>query len=96
VFSHSPIEVINECLRHVGRIMTPTGFFDFTFNATNGPDHQVLREDFYYRTEGLIALAAGQGLEARLMNDWGTLQSLQSKLRVTRLSSPSPIALRPE
>ena len=50
VFSHSPIEVIDECLAHVGRVLAPGGFFDFTFDRTDGAEHQVLREDFYYRT----------------------------------------------
>ena len=57
VFSHSPVEVIEECLSHVGRIMKPDGFFDFTFDRTEGAEHQVLHEDFYYRTETLVALA---------------------------------------
>ena len=30
VFSHSPPEVVEECLRHVGRILRPSGFFDFS------------------------------------------------------------------
>jgi len=83
VFTHSPLDVIDECLRNVGRVMTPVGFFDFTFNRTDGSEHQVLHEDFYYRTETLIDMAAGHGLRARLMDDWGTVHS-QSKLRVTR------------
>src|ERR1700683_680901 len=62
VLSHSPAEVIEECLAHVGRVMKPDGFFDFTFDRTTGTEHQVLREDFYYRTETLLALAAGHGL----------------------------------
>ena len=33
------------------------GFFDFTFDRTEGTEHQVLREDFYYRTETLLDLA---------------------------------------
>ena len=55
VFSHSPIEVIDECLANVGRVMRPDGVFDFTFCRTEGPEHQVLREDFYYRTETLLS-----------------------------------------
>ena len=51
VFSHCPIEVIDECLAHVGRVMKPGGFFDFTFDRTEGAEHHMLREDFYYRTE---------------------------------------------
>ena len=46
-------------------------------------EHHVLHEDFYYRTETLIALAAGHGLQARLMDDWERLPHEQSKLRVT-------------
>lgn len=84
VFSHSPIGVIDECLTHVGRIMSPDGFFDFTFDRTTGAEHSVLREDFYYRTETLVALADKHGLDARFMDDWEKLPHGQSKLRVTR------------
>jgi SAM-dependent methyltransferase len=84
VFSHSPIGVIEECLAHVGRVMAPGGFFDFTFDRTEGAEHQVLREDFYYRTETLIALAERHGLTAEFMADWEKLPHEQSKLRVTK------------
>lgn len=84
VFSHSPIEVIDECLAHVGRIMTPGGFFDFTFDKTDGAEHQVLREDFYYRTETLLDLAARHGLQGEFSEDWEALAHDQSKIRVTR------------
>jgi SAM-dependent methyltransferase len=84
VFSHSPIEVIGECLAHVGRVMAPGGFFDFTFDRTDGEEHQVLREDFYYRTRTLTDLAQRHGLEATFMADWETLPHDQSKIRVTR------------
>jgi len=80
--------VIDECLRHIGRIMAPGGFFDFTFKRTEAIEHQVLHEDFYYRTPTLIALASRHGLQARLMDDWGPPRSEQSKLRVTRSASP--------
>ncbi|MFD5316428.1 class I SAM-dependent methyltransferase [Streptomyces sp. NPDC127098] len=83
VFSHSPLPVIDECLAHVGRILAPGGFFDFTFDRTEGREHQVLREDFYYRAETLTELAAGHGLTARLMADWERLPHGQSKIRVT-------------
>ena len=83
VFSHSPIDVIDECLRTVRRVMAPGGFFDFTFDRTEGGEHQVLHEDFYYRTETLAALAAKHGLQARFMDDWELLPHGQSKLRVT-------------
>ncbi len=83
VFSHSPIEVIDECLGSVGRVMAPGGFFDFTFDRTEGAEHHVLREDFYYRTHTLTDLAARHGLRARLMEDWELLPHEQSKIRVT-------------
>jgi ubiquinone/menaquinone biosynthesis C-methylase UbiE len=84
VFSHSPLPVIDECLAHVGRIMTPGGIFDFTFDQTEGSEHQVLREDFYYRTETLLELARGHGLAAQYMADWKETGHEQSKIRVTR------------
>ncbi|MEU1786573.1 methyltransferase [Streptomyces sparsogenes] len=84
VFSHSPREVIEECLAHVARVLAPGGYFDFTFNRTEGPEHHVLREDFYYRTDTLVRLAADHGLAARFMEDWEELPHRQSKIRVTR------------
>ncbi|WP_030383086.1 MULTISPECIES: class I SAM-dependent methyltransferase [unclassified Streptomyces] len=83
VFSHSPLPVIEECLAHVGRVLRPGGWFDFTFDRTEGEEHHVLHEDFYYRTETLVALAATYGLEARFMDDWERLPHGQSKIRVT-------------
>ncbi|MEU3731649.1 class I SAM-dependent methyltransferase [Streptomyces sp. NPDC033538] len=83
VFSHSPLPVIEECFAHIGRVLAPGGWFDFTFDRTEGEEHHVLREDFYYRTETLIALAAEHGLTARFMDDWEELGHGQSKIRVT-------------
>ncbi|RAY11196.1 methyltransferase [Actinomadura craniellae] len=83
VFSHSPIEVIEECLAHVGRVLARGGFFDFTFGRTERAEHHVLREDFYYRTETLASLAGRHGLTARFMDDWERLPHKQSKLRLT-------------
>jgi ubiquinone/menaquinone biosynthesis C-methylase UbiE len=91
VFSHSPIEVIDECLRHVGRVMAPGAFFDFTLHVTGGSEHQVLHEDFYYRAETLTRLAAQSGLQVRLMEDWGAVHQ-QSKMRVTELVPDPPPA----
>jgi len=86
VFSHSPLQVIDECLAHVGRVMTADAVFDFTFNRTEGPEHQVLHEDFYYRTETLTGLADSHGLDAELMTDWEETGHPQAKIRVTRRS----------
>ncbi|UCM91825.1 class I SAM-dependent methyltransferase [Streptomyces marincola] len=83
VFSHSPLSVIDECLAHVGRVMAPGAFFDFTFDRTEGREHHVLREDFYYRTETLVALAERHGLRARFEEDWEKLPHGQSRIRVT-------------
>ncbi|GAT67549.1 class I SAM-dependent methyltransferase [Planomonospora sp. ID91781] len=83
VFSHSPLHVIEECFAHVGRVMRPGGWFDFTFDRTEGREHQVLREDFYYRTETLVNLAARYGLTAKFMDDWEELPHKQSKIRIT-------------
>lgn len=83
VFSHSPPHVIEQCLAHVGRVLAPGGFFDFTFGRTEGEEHQVLHEDFYYRTDTLVELAREHGLSARLMDDWEDLPHQQSKIRVT-------------
>jgi SAM-dependent methyltransferase len=90
VFSHCPIEVIDECLAHVGRVMKPGGFFDFTFDRTDGAEHHVLREDFYYQTGTLVALAGRHGLAAQFMKDWEQLPHPQSKLRVTAGPPASP------
>jgi SAM-dependent methyltransferase len=93
VFSHSPIEVISECLAHVGRVMKPDGFFDFTFGRTEGAEHHVLREDFYYRTETLVALAGRHGLIGQFMRDWEELPHPQSRLRITRPAELRYIAI---
>lgn len=84
VFTHSPLEVIDECLANVGRVMRPDGVFDFTFCRTEGSEHQVLREDFYYRTDTLLKLADAHGLDAELLEDWEELPHPQSKIRVAR------------
>jgi SAM-dependent methyltransferase len=91
VFSHSPLHVIEECLAHVGRVMKPGGFFDFTFDRTEGAEHQVLREDFYYRTETLTALAGQYGLHGEFMADWEELPHAQSKIRITRPTLPGTV-----
>lgn len=90
VFSHSPIHVIDQCLTHVGRILHPDGFFDFTFDRTDGTEHHVLWEDFYYRTDTLLALAAKHGLHAAFMDDWERLPHKQSKLRITHTGDRAP------
>lgn len=87
VYSHCPPSVIEECFAHVGRVLKPTGHFDFTFDRTEGPEHHVLHEDFYYRTETLIELAAEHDLDATFMPDWETRPHDQSKIRIRHRST---------
>jgi SAM-dependent methyltransferase len=86
VFSHTPLDVIEDCFAHVGRIMKPDGYFDFTFKRTEGKEYGKLREDFYFRTETLIDAASRHGLSAQFMDDWEALGHSQSKIRVTLAS----------
>jgi SAM-dependent methyltransferase len=81
VFSHCPPAVIVECFDHAGRILRPGGWFDFTFNATGGKEHHVLREDYYYRPETLLQAARDRGFEATFMEDWEPRHP-QSKIRL--------------
>jgi SAM-dependent methyltransferase len=90
VFSHSPIPVIEEAFRHVGRILRPDGFLDFTFNRTDGRERNVLREDFYYRTDTLLELADRCGLDGQFMDDWEELNHRQSKIRVRPRAKGDP------
>jgi len=82
VFSHCPIEVIAECFANVGRVMAPKAFFDFTYNATDGLPHQVLREDYYYPPERLVELAEAHGFEAELRDDWDGNRQAKMRLRL--------------
>ncbi|QVQ52482.1 class I SAM-dependent methyltransferase [Spiractinospora alimapuensis] len=84
VFSHCPPAVIEECLAHIGRVLTPGGFFDFTFNRTTGAEYQVLREDYYYRTEHLLTMAEKHGFRPEFREDWEERPHRQSKIRVTK------------
>ena len=81
VFSHCPLEVIEECFANVGRLLRADGWFDLTFNATSDREHHVLHEDYYYYPETLIQLAQRFGFEAELLADWEP-QHKQSKLRL--------------
>jgi hypothetical protein len=87
VFTHCPIEIIDECLANIGRIMAPDGFFDFTFYCHGERDYQVLGEDFYYRPATLLALADRHGLSAQLLDDWNDPWDHQPKIRLTRRPS---------
>jgi hypothetical protein len=72
VFTHTPIDTIGEALAHVGRLLKPNGYFDFTYGETAGPARDFLREDFYYSTQQLVDLARSHGLTGEKMQDWIT------------------------
>jgi SAM-dependent methyltransferase len=91
VFTHCPVGIIEECFAHIGRIMAPGGFFDFTFYRTDDAEYQVHREDFYYRVDTLTRLAGKFGLTARLMDDWLDPWDSQPKIRVTAHEKTPPI-----
>jgi SAM-dependent methyltransferase len=84
VFTHCPVEIIEQCFANVGRIMAPGAIFDFTFYRSTGDEYQVYREDFYYRPETLVRLAAKYHLRAEPMDDWIDPWDHQPKLRLTK------------
>jgi len=88
VFTHCPVEIIDQCLANVGRVMAPGGFFDFTFYASDDQDYQVHREDFYYRPETLLAMAERHGLNAQMLDDWHDPWDHQPKMRLARRAGP--------
>jgi SAM-dependent methyltransferase len=77
VFSHTPLEVVDEALGGVARVLAPGGYFDFTY--FDGPTRDFLREDFWHPTDQLIDLARSHGLAAERMTDW---DYPQAKIRV--------------
>lgn len=88
VFSHSPLPVVAECFAHVGRVMKPRGWFDLTFDRTDGKEHHV-HEDFYYRTETSLSLAEEHGLRGEFVSDWEARPHRQSKIRLRRDRPPA-------
>jgi len=85
VFSHCPLDVIEECFAHIGRVMKPDAFFDFTFFRSDNKDYGRLREEFRYRVETLTGAAERHGFHAQFMEDWEG-RHVQSKMRL-RLAS---------
>ena len=85
VFSHCPLDVIEECFAHIGRVMKPDAFFDFTFYRSKDKDYGRLREEFRYRVETLTAVAERHGFHAQFMEDWEG-RHVQSKMRLTLAS----------
>ena len=79
VFSHTPLDVIDGYLQGMRRVLKPTGFFDFTYNETDGDTWDFLEEDYYFRRQVLIDLAAEHGFAATPMTGW---EHKQAKLRL--------------
>jgi ubiquinone/menaquinone biosynthesis C-methylase UbiE len=88
VFTHSPIEVIEECLDNIWRVLRPGGFFDFTYFAAASQPYVRHREDFYYRTDQLVSMARARGYRAEIMTDW---DYSQSKLRLYEDGAGRPL-----
>ena len=88
VFTHSPVDVIDQCFASVTRILKPDGFFDFTY--LKGERMSYLDEDFSYPTQMLVDMAAAHRLLATPMADWDRSQPEQQKLRLRR--QPAAVA----
>lgn len=80
VFTHIPLDAIEQCLRNVGEVLVPGGRFYATYNerSAGGPD-RVDRSElaydkdpiFRYDFATLAKLCEGTGLEAERIGDWG-------------------------
>jgi SAM-dependent methyltransferase len=82
VYSHLPIELINQSLEAVYRIVKPGGFFDFTFLPTENAPYSFCDEDFYYPGDCLLAACEKAGFSAAIMPDW---KYNQLKIRAKKL-----------
>ena len=92
VFSHSPLAVIEECLAHVGRVLAPGGWFDFTFDRTEGANTRCCARTSTTAPRPCWSWPAKHGLAARFMDDWEELPHGQSKIRISHRPNPSGVA----
>lgn len=79
VFSHTPAEVVAECLAHVRRVMRPTGFFDFTYNPSAGASFHRKHQAYFHHSAALRHLAEENGFDVEEMTDW---EHVQAKMRL--------------
>jgi ubiquinone/menaquinone biosynthesis C-methylase UbiE len=82
VFSHTRQDVLEQALDSLPRLLTPSGFFDFTYFESEDRPRVFADEDFYYPTRLLVEMAESRGLHAERMSDWG--EYVQAKMRVRR------------
>ena len=83
VFSHSPLPVIEECLANVGRVLAPGGWFDFTFDRTEGRSTRCCGRTSTTAPRPSSPWPRSTACAARFMDDWEELPHGQSKIRVT-------------
>jgi SAM-dependent methyltransferase len=71
VFTHLPEANIEECFAHVGKVMTPTSMFFFTFKEreTGTPERRGFKE-YYQPFSYFEALATRYGFEVAHMADY--------------------------
>jgi ubiquinone/menaquinone biosynthesis C-methylase UbiE len=81
VFTHLPLEVIEQVLVGIRRVMKPGTCFDFTYAPTDGRPRDFLGEDFRYPGSLLLETAERCGYSASLMQDW---DYEQAKIRAVK------------
>ena len=79
VFSHTPLSVIEGYLAGLRRVLKPSGFFDFTYNSTEGEEWNFLEEDYYFSLDALTRAAARHGFDLTPMTGW---KHKQDKVRL--------------
>ena len=71
--------MIEGYLAGLRRVLKPTGFFDFTYNFTDGEDWNFLEEDYYFSVDTLVDTAACHGFDLTPMTGW---EHKQDKVRL--------------
>ena len=83
VFTQTPLAVVLDVLSSVARVIKPGGFFEFTYNPTDGEERNYLNEDFFFRRETILGAVSGAGLVPEEMHDW---HYNQKKIRAHKLA----------
>jgi ubiquinone/menaquinone biosynthesis C-methylase UbiE len=65
-----PLDVIDELLRGVRRVLRRDGFFVVTFNEAEGEPWDVLGLQFHHPAEAITALASERGFITERLTDW--------------------------